>query len=117
MCAPCGVAVPVIVCLLFLSTRCATLWLRFPLSSIPVKLHLDTMPTPKAAASAFSVLQFTLAGEAERPNTIQHWQLRDLIKAGLDSEYQVYCVANSCTIRYDTLTGEVIPTLGPNLNP
>jgi hypothetical protein len=51
-------------------------------------------------------LPFSLPLLAAQPNTIQHWQLRDLLSTA-DVANQVYCVYGSHTLRYDTEHREV----------
>jgi hypothetical protein len=46
---------------------------------------------------------------AAQPNTIQHWQLRDLLSTS-DVANQVYCVYGTHTLRYDTHYREVCHT-------
>lgn len=48
----------------------------------------------------------TLSLLAAQPNTIQHWQLRDLLSTS-DVANQVYCVYGTHTLRYDTHHREV----------
>ncbi len=49
---------------------------------------------------------------ADRPNTIQHWQLRDLIHCHEHDDI-VYCVARRRTLKYDTKLKKVRTRMAP----